>query len=245
MNAHKRLGLHIDQYPWHHFIARSGEPGERLVQDFDTYHGDDLTHQVDRALALLRGRRLDEGRALLHRSAESIDALRGSAPMSVIYVLERWLHSALAYQRYLEEDFDGAEYSFELAVEAIRSAVEELPCLVMMANHCYDFRAQRARIARNRFRWESMADHIEAGRAMLDNRLPLCILNNGKEIFIEAVDAFHRAIEPRDEEERATLEELVDPERRRRSFERSVKDNYALPCLVIPYHPTHTATGAR
>jgi len=242
MNADERLGLRLGAYPWYYFIARSGDAGQRWVQVFKDHHGHELTALVDRGLNLLRHRRLEEGRVLLRESAERLEALRVSATVSVVRVLERRLHSGLAYECYLDEDFDGAERNFEIAHQAIRTAIEELPCLVVIALHCYDFRLQRARIARNQARWVVMRSHVAASRAMLENRCPLCVLDNGRSIFVETVDSFHRAIEPRDAEERAALEGLLDTERRRRLLEHTVKDNYALPGVVIPYRPsTRTA----
>lgn len=237
MNAYERLGLYPGQFPWYHFIARSGDAGQRFVLQFNEHNGGEMTTLVDQGLDSLRHRRREEGRALLRQSVEFLDARRGVAPPSVVHVLERWSHSALAYESYLDQDFDAAEHHFEIAEQAICNAIEELPCLIMIANHCYDFRLQRARIARNRLHWRVMKNHIEVGRTMVENQRPLCVLGNGEKIFIKAVDHFHGAIQPRDEEERVALAGILNTERRQELFEHTVKDSYALPGIVIPYRP--------
>lgn len=242
MNALQRLGLVARNFPWYHFIARSGEPGRRWAEAFTGCGGDEITGGIDDALVALRRHRMDEGKTLLDRGRQRIDALAdvdaavdADVDADVLHVLERWYQSALAYYHYLEGDQEAAERDFAIAQQHIADTVDGSPHLVMVGNHAYDFRLQHARIARQQRNWRAMAEHIGVGRAMLENRHPLCVLRDGSGVFIEQIDAFYRAIEPEGAEETAAITSLLDTTRRRQTFESFVKDNYALPGLVIPY----------
>ena len=159
----------------------------------------------------------------------------GETSQNIRLVLERWYWNALAYRQYIDEDYEGAERSLASADEAVRRGVERAPFLIMLANHCYDFNLQRARIARNRRRWEAMWRHIAIARAMVEDRVALCELSDGSQIFFSPeVDTFFRSISLDTDEDRSALAELVDPERRRRFHEALVADLESIPFFVIP-----------
>jgi hypothetical protein len=79
-------------------------------------------HFIARGLALLQQRRLEDGRALLARSAERAAGLT-EAPGSVRTVLERWWAAAQAYSHYCIEEHDTAESLMGRTEDAVRTAV--------------------------------------------------------------------------------------------------------------------------
>lgn len=194
-----------------------------------------LTGWAERAVASLRERRLEEGHALLDQLAKRIVELEGEVEPSILHILQRWHLSALAYYHYCVGEYRSAHRRLIEAHRAIEAAIQERPFLVLLANHCYDFQLQRARVARNAHRWREMRGYIERGRAMLDNRSPLCNLDDGRPVYISELDALYRTVAEHRGVEISDVQPLADPQRRRSSYERFVREMHALPDLIIPY----------
>jgi hypothetical protein len=221
------------QHKWLHLAGLSSTAGCAWVAEYTRLGAVELTHTIDSAVVLLRGRHLHKARELLRESEARIKSM---PPLndSISRVLWRWHWSALAYERYCSEDLDTAHELLRQADEEVLLALEQ-PFLLTLANHCYDFQLQRARIERNRRRWEEVARHVELGRAMLENRQPLCILRSGLKVYITDVDDFHRSIDATDDNDRVALQQILDQGRRREIFEALVRDIYVIPGFVIPY----------
>jgi hypothetical protein len=185
------------------------------------------------AVSALRSRRLEAGEELLDRVKNRLQSLEGKIRPSLFHVLDRWYTSALAYLHYCRDEMEQAHASLFQAHDAVRAAIERRPFLMILATHCYDFRLQHARIARNCRRWTEMRRHIATGREMLDNRQPLCRLDNGEDVFLREVDALGSTILESLEGPPEELRRFFDAGARRTTFESFVREIHALPGFVI------------
>lgn len=222
------------EHDWLHFIAASGGQASHWVDEYRSPGCAKFIRLTNRTLALLRRRQIEPAHELLASLDNDRRTLESSSP-SLRHALQRLHYSALAYYFYCIEESANAEEALELAHESVRAAIQQHGFLLPFANHCYDFCLQRARIVRNDRRWQSMERYIEQGRAMLENRLPLCVMDDGTPIYVHTIDAFYRSIAAFTAAEKAALEELVNEHRRRRIYESLVDSTYALPWVVIPY----------
>lgn len=214
-------------------VALCGPEAERWMEEYRREEIHQLILWSEAAVSALRGRRLEKGEGLLARVSDHLKDLDGQIRPSLFHVLNRWYTSALAYLQYCRDEMEQAHASLFRAHDAVRAAIERRPFLVILATHCYDFRLQHARIARNCRRWQEMRRHIATGRRMLENRQPLCRLDSGDEVHLREVDAFGAAILERQDEPREEVSSFFDPEARRRTFESFVREIYALPGFVI------------
>lgn len=217
---------------WFHFVRRSGEEGRLWVEEYR--HRRPLEELSTRSLILLRGRRFDEGYELLARLGEALRSTEEIEP-SVRSVLERWYYGVLGYYFYCLDSFDHAERAMVRAHDAVTAAIGERRFLLPLANHCHEFRLHRARIARNRRRWEEMRTHVEEVRGMMEGRIPLCVLCDGAEVRISTLREFYAAIPHPTEAEQGALAGVLDDSARLRNFDRFVHAMYLVPGLVIPY----------
>lgn len=218
-------------YDWLHFAAISGEEGRAWAELYRGY--EPLEAASIEALALLRGGRLDEGRAALGRLRGEMDAA-DDAPVSIRSVLDRWYFGVLGFLHYRLDEFAAAEAAMIAAHEAVSAAVGHCRFLLLLANHCHEFSLHRARIARNRRRWWEMAEHLERARGMMAERLPLCHLADGSAVFFSTLGAFYGRL-PLTDGERAWLADLLDVEQRLRRFDRFAHRLQVQPGFAIPY----------
>jgi len=223
-------------HEWPHFVALSCDEGRRWVKEYRRPECLELTRWIGQALAWLRRGRVDDGCELLVRAEERARALAALSP-SLRHVLDRFYYGALAYLHYCLEDFDTAQELLERSDDAVRAAIEERRFLLPLAVHCHEFCLQHARIARSRRRWQEMREHIARSRAMMQDRLPLCVPRDGAAVYVATVAEFYRSIPGLSAEELAALRDLLDDGRRLELFERFVAGLYALRGPVIPYLP--------
>lgn len=219
-------------FDWLHFVARSGDEGRAWVERYGPAR--ELEELATAALVLLRRKRYDEGYALLERMGAQMRAAPLAEP-SMHAVVERWYYGVLGYYFYCLDQFDPAEQAMVRAHEAVTAAVGGRRFLLPLANHCHEFRLHRARIARNRARWDEMRTHVDQVRAMMGGVLPFCVLDDGTPVGISAIRAFYDAIPSLTDAERGSLKGLLDDAARRRAFEQFVSAMYRLPGFVIPY----------
>lgn len=221
------------QQDWLSFARLSGQTGAFWAEEFTRSGAMELTGAIDSAVLLLRRRRFDEANRTLGGCETRIVAMgcRG-AKASVLW---RWYRSALAYARYCAGDLDEACKLLDQADEEVCRALEQHLFLLPLANHCYDFQLQRARVERNRFRWRQVNMNIEIGRAMLTNHRPLCVLRSGAEVYISDVDAFVRSIHAEGQGDRVAIARALDETARRQLFESFVRNIYLTAGVVIPY----------
>jgi hypothetical protein len=217
---------------WHHFVARSGPEGKRWVEEYGIEQRLQLAEMTERALQQLRGQQIRAGKELLEEVESRLERLEG-APSSVLLVMKRFFWATLAYYHYCIDDLDRAEQTLDLAHQAVVSAIEAAPCLLPLALHCHEFRLQHARIARRRRRWSEMREHLQTVRAMLEDRIPLCILSDGRPIYLSALTGSLRSIPSLDLEEIESLRFFLDEEHRRECIGASLMSLYVLPGVVI------------
>lgn len=221
-------------FDWPHFVARSGEEGRCWIEEYQRPEFRKVTEAVHRALYLLRGRKLDEGRACLAEAEAGLGSLHGEAA-SILQVMERFYFGVLAFQQYCFDDFDGAAVSLDRAHEAVASAIGHCRFLLPLANHCHELRLHHARVARNRHRWPDMWRHIATAREMMEDRRPLCMLSDGIEVSFSTLKVFYEGLPGLDAEELTFLAGQLDPCLRLHLFEAFVQRLCIIPGFVIPY----------
>jgi hypothetical protein len=209
-----------------HFIARSGDPGRTWAAE---YHRNKQTFAIaDHALKFLRKGRHDEGYRLLQTYAAAVDGLR-DIPESLRADMWRHYHAVAGYYFYSIENFVMAHESMRLAHEEVVKAITGSPFLIVLSTAFLEFRLHRARVSRNQRDWPEMLNHIETGRAMVLNRVPLCVLHNGEQIFFSSFAPFFRAQEPFTAGEAEAVRKLVDDEIRELLFDRFIRGILKIP----------------
>lgn len=215
---------------WLGVVETRGDEGRCWAEAYRSYGP--LTSGMQRALTLLRGRRTDEGLALLEQTRGEIEATAGMDP-SIRAVLDRWYHGALAYYFYCVQALDEADETMVRAHESVVAAVGCRRVLIPLALDCNEFRFHRARIARNRLRWREMRAHMDEACGMLEGRVPLCVLGDGSAVHVSDVrDRYAAACAGTGGEEHSAL---FDDGARRRAIDRAVRDLYRAPGQVIEY----------
>lgn len=226
----ERAPAAADRYPWTWWARRSGDEGRRWCARYAPYRP--LADTCQTALELLRRRDASRGLALL---AEAADRLNEAAPEpSIRNVLNRWYFGALAYGRYAEGDFDGADRCMVAAHDAVAAALAECPFLMPLANHAQEFRLHRARIARNRCRWAEMHAHVAHARAMVTGAVELCVLPGGGEVWMGTLKQFFTSLSGVTPDALQSVRGITDDARRLLLFDQFVQVMYRLEGFVIP-----------
>jgi hypothetical protein len=218
---------------WFSFVASWSEEAHRWVLDYRYSECWELMTATFQSLELLHERRLDAGLAVLEEVRVRIGEAPGLRP-SLRCVVERYYHPVLAYAHYCREELDLAERCLGRAQDSVAAAIGFERFLVPLADICLDFGYQRARIARSRRNWQDMRRRLDDVGAMLEGRAPFCTLPDGTGVMLDDLLAFYAAI-PLDQEERASLADLLDPEARGQTFQRTCAGIFALPDFVISY----------
>lgn len=220
------------RYGWLHFVGRSGEEGRRWATAFRRPEHVEILRAAAGSLARLHQRDIATGRDLLLRMEEGLQGLDG-IPASVRLALEAVHHPLRAYYHYAVGELDAAGEHLDRADEAVAAAVGEERVLLPLTHHASELRLHRARIARNRRRWEEMHRYIMETREMMEESRPLYVLADGTPVTLGTLQAFHAAIPSLTDSERAFLRGLFDRELRLRLFERFVARIYTQPGFVI------------
>lgn len=220
------------RYGWLHFVGRSGEEGRRWATAFRRPEHVEILRAAAGSLARLHQHDVPGGRDLLLRTEEGLRGLDGISA-SVRFALEAVHHPLRAYYHYAIGELDEAGEHLDRADEAIAAAVGQERVLLPLAHHGSEFRLHRARIARNRRRWEEVHRYIAETREMMEERRPLCVLEDGTPVTLGTLETFHAAIPGLTDSERAFLSGLFNRELRLRLFERFVARIYTQPGFVI------------
>lgn len=218
---------------WFHFIALSGEEGRRWVERYQDPALMELTQNVALALTKLREQQVEAGRQILLGVEPRLE-LAGAFSPSIGFVAQRLYFPVLAYLEYCDGDFEAAELSLSRADVAVSAAIGLHSFLLPLADSCLDFGIQRVRIARRRGRWREMRQRTEMVWAIMEDRLPLCTLGDGRHIGFSALDEFYRSLSLTTED-LEDLGHLLDHGQRMRYAERIIQSLYAIPAFVIPY----------
>lgn len=218
---------------WQDLVWLSGEAGRQWLEAYREPSLVALERLGNEALESLRRGQLDEGRRLLEELAAGLAAQR-DLPASVRHVHDRWYYGILAYHEYAAGKPREAEQCLQAAYEAVCAAIGESPFLVLLANHCQEFRLHQARIARSRNHWPDVRRYIREAERMIDGGAPLCVLEDGREIHFADMQVFCESL-PRPADEPPYLANLFDRERHRQLFTSFVETIYMMPSYAVVY----------
>jgi hypothetical protein len=221
------------RYDWDYLVVMSGDEGRAWISEYSRPEYAEIAQDTARALGLARTRQVERGLAVIKAAGARLAALRGARP-SVVHVLERFYYGVSAYCLYCLDDLDAAERDMFAADRAVRAAVEHDRVLLPLAHHCHEFHLHHARIARNRRCFQEMRREIDIVRAMVENRLPLCDLNDGTRVDYTTLARYCAALPPLDDAAREVVRPFTDEALRRALLERFVLELYLLPGFVIP-----------
>lgn len=218
---------------WQDLVWLSGDEGRewlRLYRQPDLLALEQLGSD---ALQALRLGQLAEGRRLLAELEAGL-AAQAELPASIRHVHDRWYYGVLAYYEYAAGRPREAERCLEAAYAAVCATIGEAPFLILLANHCQEFRLHQARIARSRHSWPEVKRYVLEAERMIGGAAPLCVLADGREIRLADMQAFCEAL-PRPADTPPYLAELFDLDRHRRMFQGFVETIYMVPGHVLAY----------
>jgi hypothetical protein len=220
---------------WYHFIPASGPDGVAWYREYRDSGCEALAQNLDVSVALMRRRKMEEGKALLDRCGSTLQGPDvKSASRAAAGVAEEAYFGALAYYHYHHAEHVEARDALDSAESRIAEVVAEAPFLVTFTVKCYDFCLHRARIARSERRWPDMWQHIDQGREMLAGQRPLCSTRRGA-VYIRDTEEFFRTATPTDDIERNALDLLRDRSAMIATFEKRSLGATMSPGIVIDY----------
>lgn len=224
-------------HTWHALTRATGAEGHQWVTRYEQPPISCLRSDIRRALDLLRRRQISPGRTLLDEVQRAVEPLLEDSP-ALFHVLQRLHAAAFAYVHYLEGDLESAQATLDRAQEHAEAALSRQPILLPLAEMCPELHFQHMRIARRRRDWDGMGRRASLLRGMMEDRLPLCRLEDGTEVrfrtlrdFVDGLEAHRLAELP--PVARASFASVLDPQARLRRFELLVGQLYALPGFVI------------
>ncbi len=153
---------------------------------------------------------------------------------AVRHVHQRWYQECWPIYEYSAGRPEAAEACLEAAYAAVCRAIEQDFFLVLLANHCQEFRLHQARIARSRNHRPDVARYIGEAARMIEGKAPLCELADGRAIHLGDMEAFCASL-PRPAGSPPYLADLFDRAEHRRLFESFVQGIYIVPGFVITY----------
>lgn len=220
---------------WFYFIPYNGNAGRSWYESFLSHGGMEMCLDLELALELARRKGAGESRRILLDTFRRLRGLQRASPDTLALVMKRQYLGVHAYWRYVHGDYLNALRLLDIASAAARGAIERAPFLAVLASSEYEFCLHRARIARNRRRWEEMRSHLRRGRAMIRCEEPLCLLPTGKPLFLHDLDDLHLALTPQSDLDREALRILTDKALREAEFEHLARGIEMLGTVVTPY----------
>ncbi len=224
-----------EAWRWYYYIHMCGAEGKDWIAKYDQANGWDVAGRLDHIIALCRRNRLDEAQHMLVGCFQDLQAAERNAIPSVASVMRRWYLSTKAYMRYHCRDYDEALNLLDQSNQAICDAISLSPFLVGLAAGCVELTVHYARIARDERRWSDMQHYFARARAMYGDTLPLCELADGRQVFVRDIYQFVASLEPQNEEERASLAFIVNPQVLARGIEILIRRVEATPNMVVPF----------
>lgn len=246
----------LQERTWLHAASIAGPEGRRWVEGFQASAYFAGLEDLRVALVYMREGDIEAGRAaldrcerLLEEGAAPASASDGSASQaqdsasngedsfaedSFAKVFERFLCGIIAYDRFRAHDYDGAMAALARGERAALEALGEHRFLLTMANIFCEFCVQRARVAREQRDWPALERYLETARQMVISRQPLCVLEDGEEVFVVTIARFFERFEL-DESDREKIAEFHDEDFLTRRFDKFI---YRLPMprdFVVPF----------
>jgi hypothetical protein len=217
------------QFEWYDLVELSGEDGCRWMAGYRRYRH--LTGAIANSLPAMRKGDFATGERLLASAWDGLCTEEFEDP-TMRAVAERWYYGALGYALYRREAFDEADEVMARAHDVVAAALGRWDFLLIMADEAVDLRMHRARIARNRGRWDEMRRHFDAAWAMREGQVPYHVLPDGTRIGAAEVRAFVNRL-PVPGGAGLVMPHLQDPAQARRDFERFVRDIVRIPGFVV------------
>ncbi len=234
-----------------------GLPGKNPADAFETvlnsfhltYFGEPATHwlralgapevaaaakQIFAAMTLFRSHDYEDARATLRSAAAAIEELPADPP-SVKILIERWYHSAAAYEHYLDGDLSAAYEALDAAQQSLNAVIAQHDFLIPLATHSIDFRTQRARIARRENRWREVRFHIDVVRRTFHGTFPFCELPDGRSISIQDLRGFYGALPEGAELSPSVLTLMDEGYPHDDTIDNLEEQIFTIPDFVIPY----------
>jgi hypothetical protein len=149
----------------------------------------------------------------------------------------RWYYSVLAYYFYCRKHFDLAVDAMDAAQEAVLKAFEQCKFLLPLLQICEECLLQKARIERERGRWEAMEAHIGEITDICTGKQPLHCTASGQKIYRSDVNAYFRNLNNLTDVDLQTpqMHMATDEEYSRNLQQIMIGSLYIVPGFVIPY----------
>jgi hypothetical protein len=221
------------QFDWEYYTARSGALGRQWIREFHQPRHAELAEQINEALRLLHRRQPEPAQQHLEMADRTLRSLTDVRP-SIGHVLGRMYHGVLSYYFYCVGNFDAAHDELDTAARCVREAASRDQILLPLTQDCPEFCLHHARIARNQKHWSEMNRYIEIVSGMIENRIPLCELDDGTAVDYDRLERHYHSLSF-DPEARERLAPILDREQRRYHFDRFTMQIYLLPGFIIPY----------
>jgi len=221
------------QPEWKELVELSGDAGRAWLRRYREPRLLRLEQLGLDALAALRAGQLEPGRRQLAELEAGLAALE-DVPASLRAIHDRWYFGVLAYYEYAAGESERAEACLQQAYDAVCRAIEADGFLILLANHCQEFRLHQARIARSRNDWREVRRYVEEAERMIGGEAPLCVLPGGRPIRVADMEAFCLSL-PRPEGTPPYLSAIFDLGRHRKDFASFVEAIYVLPGFVLAY----------
>ncbi len=220
------------RYRWFDMVQMSGAEGRRWVAEYARVQP--LVNQLLAPLDLLRKGNLQTGEEMLERAADALEATRVEHA-SLAALLDRWYLGVAGYAHYVREEYDQADACMRRAMERLADAVAEHPFLVPMADDAFELVLHRARIARNRRRWDEMWEHLDTGAALREDRRPYAVRPDGEAVTLSTLREWFGAL-PVPPEAQPLVPHLQNADELRRNTQGSLRGILRLSGFAIQ-HP--------
>jgi hypothetical protein len=219
------------QYRWFDYVRLSGTSAACWLDEYRRCQP--VVKQILHPLEVLRRGDVDTGCRMIEQAGDALASLAVADP-SLRLVMDRWYYGVLGYAHYCRELYDEADLAMAQAQEALAAALEERNFLLVMADDAFELILHRARIARNRQRWDEMWEHSERALAIREGRQPYFVLRDGTSIWISTIARFFDSL-PVPERSQPLVPHVQDVETRRRNTEQSIRGIVRFRGFVIEY----------
>ena len=225
---HQAPDATVEIREWWDYLPDMGEDARAWYMAYQKF-GNGISGRTTAAVRDLQRRKLNSAWSVLENCRIDLGVIEGTAPRSVVTVVEFSYLSTLAYFYYHKAEFDEARAALKRAILIIEETLSIAPFLIPCAGQCYDYQLHLARIARAESRWREMFRQVEMGREMVYGERPLCHASWGP-VHIEDICEFYRRVNPANDIEGATLKRRSDPGVVQREYH-----NLCIGATVVPF----------
>ncbi|MDA8018366.1 MAG: hypothetical protein MPN21_13070 [Thermoanaerobaculia bacterium] len=195
-----------------------------------------VTKRIRQAVRRMHRGDMEAARTLLAGSSGAAATELKDASDSVCRIVDMYHAAAVAYDHYRHRQWEQVEAMFQHSLKAVDDAIDRHRFLIIFGVRYLDVQIQRAQVARARYRWDTMARHVEIGWQMLEGQFPLRLSEGGDPFWFRDIVDFVASIDDGSPEREESTAGHLDPRWVRRRFRALVAEAYALPWMIIPYH---------